>query len=197
MTLKEKYTIKNKKRIKEFIFLYSILVIFFGVYSSFAKYEKTSEGYTKIAVANWKIALNGKELTSNSSTLIDSITLIPTTNIDENNPTKIKAGQTGYFDIEINPTDTEVSFWYQVTLDLTNSVLPSGLNISSYSLDNGTTINALPSNNTLSNTVPLGDNGIFLESDIQRIRYYWSWDGEDTGDKAYTIVANVELKQAL
>ena len=155
MTLKEKYTIKNKKRIKQFIFLYSILVIFFVMYSSFAKYEKTSEGYTQIAVANWKISLNGNDLTSNNSTLTDAITLIPTTDIDENNPTKIKPGQTGHFDIEINPTDTEVSFWYQVTLDLTNSVLPDGLNISSYSLDGGTTINALPPNNILSNTVYL------------------------------------------
>lgn len=199
MTLKEKYTIKNKKRIKQFIFLYSILVIFFVMYSSFAKYEKTSEGYTQIAVANWKISLNGNDLTSNNSTLTDAITLIPTTDIDENNPTKIKPGQTGHFDIEINPTDTEVSFWYQVTLDLTNSVLPDGLNISSYSLDGGTTINALPPNNILSNTVPLGDNGIFAESDVQRIRYYWSWndEDEDEGNIAYTIIANVEVKQVL
>lgn len=197
MTLKEKYTIKNKKRMRQFIFLYSILAIFFVMYSSLAKYERTSEGYTKIAVANWKIALNGKELTSNSNTLTDSITLIPTTDIDANNPTKIKPGQTGYFDIEIDPTDTEVSFWYQVTLDLTNSVLPSGLSISSYSLDGGTTTNTLPANNILSNTVSLGGNDIFTDSDVQTIRYYWSWANGDEGDTAYTIIANVELKQVL
>lgn len=206
MTLKEKYTIKNKKRIKQFIFLYSILVIFFVMYFSLAKYEKTSEGYTKITVANWKIALNDKELTSDNNILTDSITLIPTTytdennittDIDENNPTKIKPGQTGYFDIKINPTDTEVSFWYQVTLDLTNSVLPSGLTISSYSLDGGMTTNTLPENNTLSDTVSIGDNAIFTDSDVQTIRYYWSWEGNDEGDTAYTIIANVEVKQVL
>lgn len=206
MTLKEKYTIKNKKRIKQFIFLYSILVIFFIMYSTFAKYENSSEGYTKIAVANWKMALNGKELTSSSNTLTDSITLIPTTdengndlttNIDESTTIKIKPGQTGYFDIEIDPTGTEVSFSYQVSLDLTNSVLPNELNILSYSLDDGVTSNTLPEDNTLSNTVSLGDNGIFTDSDIQRIRYYWSWESGNEGDTAYTIVANVEIKQVL
>lgn len=206
MTLKEKYTIKNKKRIKQFIFLYSILVIFFVMYSTLAKYEDTSEGYTKIAVANWKIALNGKELTSSSNTLTDSITLIPTTDengndlttdIDENTPIKIKPGQTGYFDIEIDPTGTEVSFWYQVSLDLVNSVLPRGLNILSYSLDGGITSNTLPEDNTLSNTVSLGSKDMFTDSDVQRIRYYWNWESGEGEASTYTIIANVKVKQVL
>ena len=197
MTLKEKYTIKNKKIIKQFIFLYSILVIFFVMYSTFAKYENTSEGYIKIAVANWKIALNGKELTSSNNTLTDSITLIPTTKINENNPSKIKPGQTGYFDIEIDPTGTEVSFWYQVSLDLVNSVLPRGLNILSYSLDGGITSNTLPEDNTLSNTVSLGSKDMFTDSDVQRIRYYWNWESGEGEASTYTIIANVKVKQVL
>lgn len=197
MTLKEKYTIKNKKRIKQFIFLYSILAIFFVMYSTLAKYEDTSEGYIKIAVANWKIALNGKELTSSNNTLIDSITLIPTTKINENNPSKIKPGQTGYFDIEIDPTGTEVSFWYQVSLDLVNSVLPRGLNILSYSLDGGITFNTLPKDNTLSNTVSLGSKDMFTDSDVQRIRYYWNWESGEGEASTYTIIANVKVKQVL
>lgn len=197
MTLKEKYTIKNKKRIKQFIFLYSILAIFFVMYSTLAKYEDTSEGYIKIAVANWKIALNGKELTSSNNTLTDSITLIPTTKINENNPSKIKPGQTGYFDIEIDPTGTEVSFWYQVSLDLVNSVLPRGLNILSYSLDGGITSNTLPEDNTLSNTVSLGSKDMFTDSDVQRIRYYWNWESGEGEASTYTIIANVKVKQVL
>lgn len=197
MTLKEKYTIKNKKRIKQFIFLYSILAIFFVMYSTLAKYEDTSEGYIKIAVANWKIALNGKELTSSNNTLTDSITLIPTTKINENNPSKIKPGQTGYFDIEIDPTGTEVSFWYQVSLDLVNSVLPRGLNILSYSLDGGITSNTLPKDNTLSNTVSLGSKDMFTDSDVQRIRYYWNWESGEGEASTYTIIANVKVKQVL
>lgn len=197
MTLKEKYTIRNKKRMKQFIFLYSILVIFFVVYTSLAKYENASEVHTKITLANWKFSINDKKITSTDNELIDSIILIPTTGIVEENPTKIKSGQTGYFDIKIDPTDTEVSFWYQVTLDMANSKLPKGLTISSYSLDGGKTTKTLPSNKIVSNNVSLGNKDIFTEDDIQTIRYYWDWASGDNENIAYTIVANVQIKQIL
>lgn len=197
MTLKQRYAIKNKKRWRQFIFIYSILVIFFGMYSSLAKYERASEGYIKIAVADWKIKLNGKELTGSSNTLTDSITLTPTTNIDASDPTKIKPGQEGYFDIEINPAGTEVSFEYQVTLDLVNSKLPTHFSILSYSLNDGAPT-ILPPDNVLNGSVSLGDKNIFeKDSDKQTIRYYWKWDDGDGEGITYTIVANVEVKQIL
>jgi len=199
MTLKEKYTIKNKKRMKQFIFLYSVLVIFFAVYSSLAKYEKKSEGYIKIAVANWKIALNGKELAENNNVLTDSIVLIPTTYIDAENPLKVMPGQSGYFDIEINPADTEVSFCYQINLNVTNNASSSGFSISSYSLDGGATVYTLPDNKTVSDTVSLGGRDRFTEQDTRTIRYYWIWDmgDEDISDIVYTITADVEAKQVI
>ncbi len=194
MTLKEKYTIKNKKRAKQFIFFYSFLVIFFILYSSFARYEQASEGYMKATIANWKIALNGEELTSDNNTIENKITLIPTTNIDENEPTKIKTGQSGYFDIEIDPTDTEVSFWYQITLDLTN--IPSNLNITSYSINDGATSD-LPDTNLVSSTVSLEGKNIFTSSDKQTIKFFWNWPSGDYEEGEYTINANIEVKQVL
>lgn len=196
MTLKEKYTLKSKKRTRQFIFFYSILVIFFVLDLSFAKYEMTSEGYTKVTVANWKIALNGQELSSNNNTLTNIITLIPTTNIDDTDPTKIKPKQSGYFDIEIDPTGTEVSFLYQITLDLTNSILPNNFNITSYSI-NDEIVTDLPDTNLVSNTVFLGDKNIFTANDKQIIRFFWSWTNGDYEEKKYTINANVEVKQIL
>lgn len=192
MTLKEKYTIKNKKRIKQFIFIYSILVIFFAAYTTLAKYEMSAEGHTKITLADWKISLNGKEITNNNDTLTDLITLK-----DSNNSSKIKPGQTGYFDIEINPTGTEVSFMYKVSLDLTNSILPKGLKITKYSLDENITKNDLPLDNSISNTVLLDNKEIFTSEDIQKIRFYWEWDSGDEGDSAYTVITKIELKQVL
>lgn len=192
MALKEKYTIKNKKRINQFIFIYSILVIFFTVYTTLAKYEISSEGHTKITLADWKISLNGKEITNSNSTLTDLITLK-----DSNNSSKIKPGQTGYFDIEINPTGTEVSFMYKVSLDLTNSILPKGLRITNYSLNEDITKNVLPLDNSVSNTILLNNKKIFTREDVQKIRFYWEWESGDEGDNAYTIVTKIEIKQVL
>ena len=91
------------------------------------------------------------------------------------------------------------SFWYQVTLSIMKNASSNGLSISSYSLDGGTTVNDLPENKTLSATVPLGGNGIFTESDVRTIRYYWNWDSQDQeiDNIVYTIIAHVEVKQVL
>lgn len=192
MTLKEKYTVRNKKRLKQYIFMYSILVIFFAAYTTFAKYENLSEGTTNISLANWKIALNGKELTKSNNTLADQIVLK-----DFNNSEKIGPGQTGYFDIEINPADTEVSFWYKITLDLEKSKLPVDMNITKYSIDEGITENDLI-DNSFSGTLLLDNKDKFTKEDIQKIRLYWDWQGEEeSGDNAYTVIVNVELKQVL
>lgn len=196
MTLKEKYTIKNgnKSRIKQFIFICSIVVLFFLLYSSFARYEHISEGYAKVELANWKFMLNGQNLTSIQSELPDTITLIPTTNIDENNPSKIKPGQTGYFDIEINPTDTEVSFEYKITID--TSKLPQTLTINSYSINDGEEIE-LSAEKKINNTVFLEGKNIFTSNDTQKIRCFWSWTGDSTDAEVGTVVVNVELEQYL
>lgn len=196
MTLKEKYTTKNKKRIKQFIVFYSILVIFLVIYSSFAKYDTTLDGHTNIAIANWKIVLNGQELTNSNNTLTNKIVLTPETNIDETDPTKIKPEQTGYFDIEINPADTEVSFVYQITLDTQNSELPETFKIKTYSINNEAPV-SLPDTNIVNNTVYLGGKNIFTSADTQTIRFYWSWESGDYVEQKYTLIANVEVKQVL
>lgn len=194
MTLKEKYAIKNKNRIKQLIFFYSFLVLFFLLYSSFARYEHVSEGFAKIELANWKFMLNGKNVTSANSVLSDTITFVPTTNIIENNPTKIKEGQTGYFDVEINPTDTEVSFEYKVTID--RSSLPPNLTIDSYSINDGEKI-TLTAENKIEDTVLLEGKNIFTSDDIKKIRFFWNWPDEITDVEVGTVVVNVELKQYL
>lgn len=197
MTLKEKYTIKNKKRMKQFIFLYSILIIFLVMYSTLARYEKTSEGYTKIAVANWKILLNGQELTSDKNELKDTIKLIPTTNKDETNPNKIKPGQEGYFDIEINPIGTEVSFKYEVALNEEQSILPEGFEITKYSISGEDEEKNWSENKKLTGTIGLGNDGTFGEEDIKKIRYYWKWKDEIYEEAEYKIIADVKVEQVI
>lgn len=190
MTLKEKYMVRNKKRLKYYIFMYSILVLLFTLYTTLAKYENFSEGTTKISLANWKITLNGKELLENNT--LDLIEFK-----DSNNAEKIGPGQTGYFDIEINPANTEVSFWYKITIDLANSKLPSGMNITDYSVDEGITKNPLI-DNSINDTILLNGKEVFTDDDIQKIRIFWSWEGEaDIEDNAYTINVKVDLKQVL
>lgn len=197
MTLKEKYTIKNKKRMKQCVFLYSILIIFLVMYSTLARYEKTSEGYTKIAVADWKISLNGQELTSDKNELKDTIKLIPITNKDETNPNKIKPGQEGFFDITIDPTGTEVSFDYEIALNEEQSILPEGFEITKYSISGEDEEKKWSENKKLTGTIGLGNDGTFGEEDIKKIRYYWKWKDEIYEEAEYKIIADVKVEQVI
>lgn len=195
MTLREKYTIKNKKRFKQFICFYSMLCIMLVVYLSMARYKKTSEGYAKIDIANWKIEVNEQQLTSDNNYFKDEILLFPDTNIDLGNPYKILPGQTGHFDIKIDPTDTEVSIAYEIKINLEESKLSEKIKIEKYSINGGT--EQILENHTVSSSIILNQNGKFTESDIQTIRFFWKWEQEVNTTQDYEVVADVQLKQIL
>lgn len=190
MSLKKKQA-ENRKKLKQAVLLCSVFVIFFAAYASLAKYELASVGSVKIGVANWNIKLNGKELTS-SSKLENSIQFYIDSIEDYGSP---EPGESGHFKITIDPAGTEVSFAYQVALD--KSRLPARFSITSYSLNDGAKI-ALPEGANVEGQVLLGGKEQFTAEDAQTIRYYWSWDGADSGTKEnYGIDANVEVKQIL
>lgn len=189
MALKEQYAIKNKKRLKQFVFLYAILVFLFMIYDTLAIYSNPSEGNVKVTLANWNIKINEKNLTD-ENTLLDQIVLM-----NEDGSTKIEAGDQGYFDIKIDPNGTEVSLEYKITLDLASSILPSGLVINSYSIGDENTKYNMDANNIVNGEILLNNKDILSESDAQLIRFYWNWKEESEETKSYTIYANVEVKQ--
>lgn len=196
MTLRERYTLKKKANIGTIGLFFLCFFVFFLLCFSIAKYEKDFSGNTNIDLANWEIAINDRKLTSSESELTNCIRLIPTTNIDESNPNKVKSGQTGYFDITINPAGTEVSFEYKITIDETKSIFPNKFVISSYSINNGESV-SLASDKTMSANVLLNGKDGFTNDDAQLIRYSWDWAAGDDDDIDYSIVIKVELKQII
>lgn len=190
MSLKKKQT-ENRKKLKQAALLCSVFVIFFAAYASLAKYELASVGSVKIGVANWNIKLNGEELTS-SSQLDNSIQFFIDSAKDYGSP---EPGESGHFDITIDPAGTEVSFAYQVALDKRR--LPARFSVASYSLNGGARID-LPEGANVEGQVFLNGKTQFTAEDAQTIRYYWRWDEPDAGTKENCgIDANVEVKQIL
>lgn len=200
MPLKKKYPAENREKFIQTVLLCSVFVLFLAVYTSLAKYELTSGGSVKIGVARWNINLNGKDITGSSNTsLEDSIQFFIDSAGDSNaGPVagKPEPGHTGYFEIQIDPADTEVSFAYQVALD--KSRLPDHFSITSYSLNDDIHID-LPEDTTVKGEVFLNGKARFTRGDAQTIRYYWNWDEADAGGTQhyYAIRANVEVKQIL
>lgn len=163
---------------------------------SIARYENVSDGRMKIKVAGWNFQLNGNNVIGTDSNMSDAIKLVPTTNISPTNPNLILPGQSGYFDVTIDPTGTGVAFTYKVRVNETKSNLPSNFKIVGYSFQKGDTYRSLPDNKIIRGDVLLNGMDYFSEDDIINIRYFWEYttSGSAIAD-VYEVCVDIDLKQ--
>ena len=90
--------------------------------NTYSRYVAGATGDLKMSFAQWQILVNNEDITNNNSS---SITLTPV--IDENNyvkENKIAPSSTGYFDINIDPSNVDVSFNYNISLKVLNENMP-------------------------------------------------------------------------
>jgi hypothetical protein len=160
----------NKKRI--LVFILFCLVFIFLFQEAYAKYRKYASVQVDNTVAKWNIKIND-ELIGTKTTLTNHIT--PT--IIANNYVKsdvLAPGSLGYFDIDIDATDADVTFTYDIEISKYDSYTINDLNIYAYSVDDFTT-----STNVVNNTV---SGTIVHNTASTKVRIYYKWldDGTDT-----------------
>lgn len=178
--------------------------------NTYSRYVANATGDFKMSFAQWQILLNNEDITNSTSS---SINLIPV--INENNyvkSNKIAPSSTGYFDINIDPTNVDVSFNYSITLKVLNENMPD-LMITKYAIldsnyDEKDTItytdikdNMIKGSLDLDTIATSGDEIISTEGDeietanfkpfTIRICFEW-YEGEEEkmNDKADTLIAS-------
>lgn len=165
---------KNEK-LKEKFLLFALIYICFLILnisiSSFAKYSGVINNKTSLNVAKWVIKVNNQDITS-SNIFNDSIKLV--SNSENVNSNKIAPLSSGYFDITIDLSGTDVGISYSI--DLSNSKLPSDLVINSYKkIEDGVESDLTTfSDNKVSGTKKLNSN-MFTSKDIITYRFYWKY----------------------
>ena len=70
-------------------------------------------------VAKWNVLINGTDIKSGDNFIVDTVNIDSSDNVLGG---KIAPGTKGYFDIVINPTDTETSILYSITFDFSQVV---------------------------------------------------------------------------
>ena len=194
-TLNERYRIHNKPKSNKSLLVYILVFALFIFSFSFSSYVTQYSGTLGISSAKWKIKINDKLITQDNNLIKNDISLVVTENKTDDGI--IKPGQKGYFDIIIDPKDTEVSLKYKIVLDTQD--LPSTIQLTSYSLNNSNTKIPLPNNKTIENTILLDGSGILKSTDKKQYRIYWQWPIEngkiDNIQNSYKIKANVKLEQ--
>lgn len=128
MKLKEHYRFNSRKSIKRQLKLLVLFLMLITISHTYARYTYTSPNSGIVSVAKWHIEINGEEITNGTSGLSGNIRLL---NV-EDNTTNIDSGDECYFDITINPSSTEVSVSYNISIDLDESNLPTGTKITKY-----------------------------------------------------------------
>lgn len=178
--------------------------------NTYSRYVASSTGNVEVEFAKWQILVNDTDITTNTSS---NISFEPTIETNENvADNKIAPSSTGYFDIEIDPTNVDTSFKYTINLNIDNENIPD-LIITKYTIipENHTDKDVLVYNylvdNKLENTLNYDKTNPFTKFTV---RVYFQWyEGENelmndtmdtelaNSDTTFKINASINFEQAL
>lgn len=166
-----------RKKIINYLLIISIFFLIFSIVSTYARYSSEYNKTTNMNFTKWNIKINNSDISNNSNI---TSSLIPTL---ESNPhiaeNVIVPTSTGYFDIEIDCSETNLSFTYTIDINNLNSEIKD-YKVTGYSLNNSPTITYDGS---------LITENILSEDNIDSIsyRFFVEWD-----DSAENITSNSE-----
>lgn len=182
------------KRFRILILIISLSLSLSLMSNTYSRYVASTTGDLEVIFAKWQILVNETDITNNNSS---QISLIPI--IEENENIKsntIAPSSKGYFDIIIDPSNVDVSFNYNITLDYENEDLPD-LVITKYAiLDNsyseGDQIEKISlTGNSIEGTLNYDNSIDNFEFEPFTIRVYFEWyegENENMNDSADTEI---------
>ena len=204
-----------RKRISFILLLISCSLCLSFMSSTYSRYVAGTTGNIDILFAKWQILIDDLDIANQNNS---SITFTPVIEADENvKANTVAPTSKGYFDIDINPSNVDVSFRYQIDLSIDNEEVPD-LMITKYAIldsdyQDGDTIEYTTLRTTTITDELLYDN----ETDNFRfepftVRIYFEWfeganetmdDDDDTevglaaaeDDVTFTITANIGFEQ--
>lgn len=160
---------QRRKKILLFSALFFLVVCFYFMQETYAKYVTTSEGKINAKIARWNIKVNETDIKNNASLAQD---IIPTFEKSENIAENVIAPTIkGYFDLNIDASAVDVSFTYSILIE--ENDLISDFIITGYQIGDNPIIN-LTDTTEITNDILLDD-----VNRLQTIRIYFEWYDED------------------
>ena len=103
---------------KNILVVVSLILVFITIYirDTYGLFESKNIMNTNTNIAKWNVLINGTDIKSGENFVVDSINIVGNNNVLNG---KMAPGTEGYFDILIDPTDTDTSILYSVTFDFT------------------------------------------------------------------------------
>lgn len=114
------------KKIRILILIVIIILLVLIVTSTYSKYSNFSAGTIKEIVGIWRVKINGKDITFDEHGNTPTFSIENFTwdweNVPNVEPPKVAPGMSGFFFLEIDPTDSQVSMEYTITIDDTDII---------------------------------------------------------------------------
>ena len=173
-------------KVKIFFSIFAIVLLIFiiiEIYNVYALLYSQEKASVALQLGKWNIEVNNTNVTNGESKtyLIDTINLINSENVKEG---KIAPGTKGNFEITMDPTDTQVSFRFDITINSEES--NSVLTIQTITADNDINI-VRTGENTYSGIIPLS----FIETG-KKVNFYveFEWvNNEDLNERDTNVGA--------
>lgn len=199
------------KKVKILLVILSLAITLNLMSNTFSRYVSKATGNIDMAFSKWQILVNNVDITSNTSSSID---LTPVLEENSNIATNtIAPSSKGYVDIDIDPTNVDVSFNYSINLEVKNEEVKD-LIITNYAiLDQnyieGDLIETIPlEDNTINETLLYNNTIDNFKFEPFTVRIYFEWyegeneqlnDDEDTeiGTKAANENTPLEITASI
>lgn len=165
---------KNHKKFLLLLIGFCICFLLFFIVQIYAKYLSSAEGSTSLTIANWNIKVNDLSIKTNTDI---SNSIVPVFPGSEHIASNIIAPTAeGYFDLNLDFTDADVSFEYEITTTPDENSSVKDLVTTGYSIDDGEKITFENYNEPITEIVELTD-----EVRTKKVRVYIMWnDSEDS-----------------
>ena len=157
------------------LFLISLTVTAYEITESFGLFESEKEIVINTDIGRWEISVNDE--------LIDETVPFSVSNIHVSGDSNVRAnyfapGTSGYFDIVINPNDTDVSIYYEIVCRTDRISNPQISLTRIENINKPDLIDVAPY--THAAVIPLSDikNGV-----ITRVRFYVTWANNDNNNE--------------
>lgn len=177
---------------KSILFLAAVFlcISIFFIVQTYAKYISGTSGTASIGIAKWNIIVNNLSIKENADISETIIPIFPgNSHIAEN---VIAPTAEGYFDIEFDFTNVDVSFVYKITISVNAHSVVEDLVATGYSIDSGSIVPFGSSDTSISEQIDYLDN-----IDFRTIRVYIMWDGTISSNAVHTAASQIPNGEAL
>ncbi len=160
---------KNHKKFILFLIGLCFGILFIIFVQIYAKYLTSADGNTSLTIARWNIMVNDLSIKNNTDISNSIVPVFPGTEHISSNI--IAPTVEGYFDLNLDFSDADVSFKYEITSGADENSSVKDLVATGYSIDDGEKVEFENYNEPISEIIP-------LSSDIKtrKIRIYIMWN---------------------